>query len=375
MLRISNLIKSSVLDTKERSLDGSIAIWNMTNRCNLSCMHCYSKATLAGEDPLGFEDIANTLPLMKKAGVKFLIISGGEPLARGDIFDIAALCRELGIVTSLSTNGLYIHKSNLEKVVQSFDYIGISIDGSEKTHDRFRALDGAYALSIKAISLLAKETKKVGVRFTLTKETKDDLPFIFELAEKLRIPKIYISHLVYSGRGLDNLSMDLSKKERYEAVSYILDKAFEYFKNGSDIEIVTGNMEPDAILLSKRFLNKYEEHHHRLISKLESWGGNSAARRMLNIDSFGNVKPDPFSHVVLGNIKEKPFDEIWGDDENGILFFFRGHPRVVGGGCENCDYIRICNGGSRARAYAVHGDIRAEDPSCYLDEIISRGAV
>ena len=117
----------------------------------------------------------------------------------------------------------------------------------------------------------------------------------------------------------------LSKKERYEAVSYILDKAFEYFKNGSDIEIVTGNMEPDAILLSKRFLNKYEEHHHRLISKLESWGGNSAARRMLNIDSFGNVKPDPFSHVVLGNIKEKPFDEIWGDDENGILSFFMGY--------------------------------------------------
>lgn len=253
MLRISNLIKSSVLDAKERSLDGSIAIWNMTNRCNLSCMHCYSKATLQSEDALSFSDIASTLEQMRDAGVKFLIISGGEPLTRGDIFDIANVCRELGIVTSLSTNGLHIRSSNVQKIADSFDYIGISIDGSEKTHDRFRALEGSYAMSISALRLLLGHTQRVGIRFTITKETKEDLPFVFELAEGLNIPKIYISHLVYSGRGLDNLAMDLSQEERYEAVSFILDKAFEYFKNDRGIEIVTGNMEPDAVFLAMRF--------------------------------------------------------------------------------------------------------------------------
>lgn len=375
MLRISNLIKSSVLDAKERSLDGSIAIWNMTNRCNLSCMHCYSKATLQSEDALSFSDIASTLEQMRDAGVKFLIISGGEPLTRGDIFDIANVCRELGIVTSLSTNGLHIRSSNVQKIADSFDYIGISIDGSEKTHDRFRALEGSYAMSISALRLLLGHTQRVGIRFTITKETKEDLPFVFELAEGLNIPKIYISHLVYSGRGLDNLAMDLSQEERYEAVSFILDKAFEYFKNDRGIEIVTGNMEPDAVFLAMRFLQEYGEHYPKLAKRLESWGGNSAARKLFNIDSRGNVKPDPFSHIVLGNIKEKPFGEIWNSADNETLSFLRKHPRELEGACGECEYILVCNGGSRARAYVVHGDLKAEDPSCYLEEIISRGTI
>lgn len=375
MLRISNLISSSVLGLKERALDGSIAIWNMTNRCNLSCMHCYSKATLQSKDALTFDEIAGTLAEMKKAGVKFLIISGGEPLTRGDIFDIADVCKELGIMTSLSTNGLYIKNSNVQKIADSFDYIGISIDGSEKTHDRFRALEGSYAASLEALKLLLLYTSKVGIRFTVTKETQADLPHIFWLSEELKIPKIYISHLVYSGRGLDNLSIDLSKKERYEAVKFVLDKAFEYLKKGSKTEIVTGNMEPDAVFLAKRFLQEYESSHENLINKLKQWGGNSAAKRLLNIDSNGNVKPDPFSHIHLGNIKETPFDEIWNDDKNEILSFFRKTPRELEGVCKDCEYLSICNGGSRARAYAVYGDLRAEDPSCYLNEIISRGTV
>ena len=121
MFRLSNLLNSVLDDKKARVLNGSIAIWNFTNRCNLSCMHCYSRADLDSHDRLSYDDILNTLPKLKKSGVKFIIFSGGEPLTRKDIFDIAAKCKELGIITYLSTNGLYVGKKNAKQILDTFD--------------------------------------------------------------------------------------------------------------------------------------------------------------------------------------------------------------------------------------------------------------
>jgi radical SAM protein with 4Fe4S-binding SPASM domain len=370
MFRLSNLLKTVTAGKPARSLDGSIAIWNFTNRCNLSCLHCYSKAELDSVDTLSTEKIMDTLPKLKANGVKFLIFSGGEPLTRHDIYDIAGRCKELGIVTYLSTNGLYVKKSNAEKILDTFNYIGISIDGSEKVHDAFRGLEGSFVASMKAVDLLNSYGKtKVGIRFTITKDTYDDLAFIFDLAEKHNIPKVYISHLVYSGRGLDNLEMDLSKEQRVTAVNYILDKAFEYHETERDIEIVTGNMEMDAILFYDRFAEKYPEHADEMKERLVTWGGNSAGRKLLNIDAEGNVKPDPFFPSIIGNIFQQDFADIWTDKPIELLQKLRVHPRELGGKCAECKYLSICNGGSRSRAYAIHGDMWAEDPSCYLTDV------
>ena len=144
MFRLSNLLKSVVEDRPARVLNGAIAIWNFTNRCNLSCLHCYSKANLDDIDTLTTKKILDTLPQLKANGIKFLIFSGGEPLTRRDIFDIAERCRELGIITYLSTNGLYVKKGNANRILDTFNYIGISIDGSEEIHDRFRGLKGSF---------------------------------------------------------------------------------------------------------------------------------------------------------------------------------------------------------------------------------------
>jgi radical SAM protein with 4Fe4S-binding SPASM domain len=367
MFRLSNLLSSVVEGKKARVLDGSIAIWNFTNRCNLSCMHCYSKADLTAVDTLTTKNIMDTLPKLKENGVKFIIFSGGEPLTRKDLFDIASKCKELGIITYLSTNGLYIGKNNAKKIIDTFNYIGISIDGSEETHDHFRGLKGSFKESMKAVTLLNSfNDTKVGIRFTITKETYNDLKFIFELAESENIPKIYISHLVYSGRGLDNLEMDLTKEQRRDAVEYILDKAFEYYENGTDIEIVTGNMEQDAILFLEKFAKKYPHLKDEMHSRLISWGGNSAGRKLLNIDSEGNVKPDPFFPSIIGNILNEDFSDIWTNKPIELLEKLRVHPRDINGKCKECNYLDVCNGGSRSRAYAIYGDMWAEDPSCYL---------
>ena len=376
MFRLSNLISSVVEGKKARVLDGSIAIWNFTNRCNLSCLHCYSKADLDATDTLTTEKIMETLPKLKANGVKFLIFSGGEPLTRKDLFDIANRCRELGIITYLSTNGLYVGQKNAKKILDTFNYVGISIDGSEKTHDHFRGLDGSFKMSMEAVRLLnSYHDTKVGIRFTVTKETYDDLKFIFELAEKENIPKVYISHLVYSGRGLENLEMDLTKEQRREAVEYILDKAFEYYENGRDIEIVTGNMEQDAILFLKKFGEKYPQHKDEMRKRLREWGGNSAGRKLLNIDSEGNVKPDPFFPQYIGNIFNQDFSDIWTNEPSELLQRLRQHPREISGKCAGCNVIDICNGGSRSRAYAIYGDMWAEDPSCYLTQEEIEGVI
>ncbi|MDD4854623.1 MAG: radical SAM protein [Sulfuricurvum sp.] len=372
MLRVSNLIRASIEGGRERVLDGAIAIWNLTNRCNLSCLHCYSKATLESEDALDTNEIFKTMADMAQSGIKFIIFSGGEPLTRHDIFDIAARARELGIITYLSTNGLYVHKSNVEKIVAAFDYIGVSIDGREETHDHFRGLKGSFKLSMEAIKLLLQYSNRVGIRFTLTTQTLEDLPFIFELAETLNIPKVYISHLVYSGRGLENRAMDLSVEQRIEAVKFVLSKAFDYYETNKSIEVVTGNMEMDAISLFEEFSRRYPEHSSNMHDRLLKWGGNSAGRKLVNIDSRGNVKPDPFFPVTLGSIKEKPFGLIWNDPDNALLTALRTHPRVLEGKCSKCEYLSICNGGSRARAYAVHGTLNGDDPSCYLDQIFHK---
>ncbi|MDQ1325591.1 MAG: heme d1 biosynthesis protein [Campylobacterota bacterium] len=369
MFRLSNLLKSVAEGKPARVLDGSIAIWNFTNRCNLSCLHCYSKADLDAIDTLSTADIMDTLPKLKANGIKFLIFSGGEPLTRKDLFDIASRCKELGIITYLSTNGLYVKQSNAEKILDAFNYIGISIDGSPGVHDKFRGLKGSFVESMKAVDLLNSFGKtKVGIRFTITKDTYDDLAFIFDLAEQHNIPKVYISHLVYSGRGLENLEMDLSKEQRIAAVNYILDKAFEYHEANKDIEIVTGNMEMDAILFYDRFVEKYPQCADEMKRRLIEWGGNSAGRKLLNIDSEGFVKPDPFFPVKIGNILHQDFSDIWTNHPVPLLQKLRVHPRELSGRCGSCRYLDICNGGSRSRAYAIYGDLWAEDPSCYLSE-------
>lgn len=372
MLRISNLIRASLDDTPRRSLDGGIAIWNLTNRCNLSCRHCYSRASLESRDDLSTATILATLPQLVRCGIRFLILSGGEPLTRTDIFEIAAAARELGITMSLSTNGLYIHRGNAARIAAAFDYIGISIDGSEATHDRFRGLSGSYRRSLEALGALMRHTPRVGIRFTLTRETRDDLGSIFALAEAMSIPKIYISHLVYSGRGLENRAIDLSPEQRYADVGMILDKAFGYIDRGTPIEIVTGNMEPDALMLQRRFEQRYAHYAERMRSRLTAWGGNAAGRTLVNIDSRGNVKPDPFFPVTLGNIRETPFDRLWTTCDDPLLAGLRDAPRQLDGACRTCPDLNVCNGGSRARAYAVHGTLTAEDPSCYREFMIAR---
>jgi radical SAM protein with 4Fe4S-binding SPASM domain len=366
MFRLSNLIKSTLENKKERLLNGSIMIWNFTNRCNLFCHHCYSKADPNNEDSLTFEQIEQTIPSMINAGVKFVIFSGGEPLIRKDIFKIANSMKQAGIMTYLSSNGMYITEKNAQQIVDTFNYIGISIDGTKEIHNYFRGDVKSYDKAIEGIKHIQNAGGNAGIRFTLTKETQDSFYDMFDLVEELGVNKLYISHLVYSGRGLDNLKIDINAKQRRVYVEYIINKAFEYYKDGKDIDLVTGNMEMDAVLLLKKFEQDYPDFVDSLTTKLKAWGGNSAGNRLGNMDWEGNVKPDPFFPKYLGNYLQVPFEDIWAGKTSDLVEKLRKSPREISGKCQDCKYLDICNGGSRSRAYAIYDDLWAEDPSCYL---------
>ncbi|MFN3813851.1 MAG: radical SAM protein [Aquificaceae bacterium] len=361
MLRITEYIRDTLQGKPIRPFEGVMLIWNLTNRCNLYCKHCYSSANQQSSEELSQEealDLVKKLPYIK---IKFAILSGGEPLLKEGLFAIANSLRDHGIRTYLSTNGLLV-KDFIEDIERHFDYVGISIDGEPEVHDLFRGKRGSFEKSLEAIRLCLERGIRVGLRFTLTPTTSRSLPFIFDLVQREGIPKVYISHLVYSGRG-KRLS-DLEKEDYRRWVEFIIDKAFEYVEKNIPIDVVTGNNEADAVILYNKFSVKYPDLSRDLLQRLLLWGGNQAGVRLLNIDYKGNVKPDPFFQTSVGNVKEIDLVELW--QGNGLLSFLREKPRKLKGKCGDCKYLKLCNGNSRARAYALYGDYKEEDPACYL---------
>ncbi|RLJ70840.1 radical SAM protein with 4Fe4S-binding SPASM domain [Hydrogenivirga caldilitoris] len=362
MLRLSEFIRKALGEDRYRPFPGVILIWNLTNRCNLYCKHCYSSANQETKGELSLTDIERVAGELVEENVRFAILSGGEPLLRGDIYDIAEVLKGKGIKTYLSTNGLLINQDNVYRIRDSFDYVGISIDGTPEIHDSFRGKRHSFEEALNALRLCQRIGIKAGLRFTLTEQTAGSLPFIFELVEEIGVPKVYISHLVYSGRG--QKLKDVDKKRYRELVEYIVSKAFEFVEEGKEVDIVTGNNEADAVVLLKEFEKRYPDKKEKLLEILRSWGGNQAGVRLVNIDYRGNVKPDPFFFHSLGSLRERSFSEIW--NSNGLLSKLREKPRTIKGRCSNCPYLDICNGNSRARAYFSYGDYFAEDPACYI---------
>ncbi len=142
---------------------------------------------------------------LKAFKVPALILSGGEPLLRPDFFDIAARSKELGFYTALSSNGTLIDEPMCRRIANAdFHYVGVSLDGLGKTHDKFRRMDGAFDLSLAGIRLCRDAGMKVGVRFTLTQDNFADLPGLLQLVEDEGVDRFYFSHLNYAGRGNKN---------------------------------------------------------------------------------------------------------------------------------------------------------------------------
>src|SRR5512142_2577073 len=202
MFRVTQYLDELVHPTPpgpRRQPPGPVVIWNLIRRCNLTCRHCYSISAdvdFAGELSTG--EIFQTMDDLKAFGVPVLILSGGEPLLRPDIWSIAGRAKRMGFYVGLSTNGTLIDDAMVPRIAAvGFDYIGISLDGLEATHDRFRRKEGAFAASLGAVRRCRDRGLKVGLRFTLTQDNAHDLPALLDLMESEGVAKFYLSHLNY----------------------------------------------------------------------------------------------------------------------------------------------------------------------------------
>lgn len=357
--------------TPARGPAGPIVIWNLVRRCNLSCKHCYSisgDVDFPGE--LSTAEIFTVMDDLKAFKVPVLILSGGEPLLRPDIFDISARAKAKGFFVGLSTNGTMIEETTADRIRDAgYDYVGISLDGIGETHDRFRRKPGAYDAALGGLRLLHRRDVKVGVRFTMTDDNVAELPRMLDLVEREGFPKLYLSHLVYAGRGNKNRGDDTSWQATRSAMTMVIERAWRWAREGREIEIVTGNNDADAVYLLHWAAHNAPDRVAHLRAVLTQWGGNSSGVNIANIDNLGNVHPDTmWWHYTLGNVKERPFSAIWSDLSDPIMAGLKRRPRKIGGRCAACNYFDVCGGNTRVRAMRITGDPWAEDPGCYLTD-------
>ncbi len=354
-----------------RKPPGPVVIWNLIRRCNLTCKHCYStSADTHFQGELSTEEVFRTLEDLRQFRVPALILSGGEPLMRPDIYDIAQKARELGFYVGLSTNGTLINRDNIQQLAAAgFDYVGISLDGDEETHDRFRQMKGAYRASLDAMALCREHGIRVGGRFTLTEENAPQLPAMLDLMDQLDIDKFYLSHLNYAGRGGRNRKQDAFLNTTRRVMTDLFERCQSELKAGKNREYVTGNNDADGVWLLMWARQHYPERADLLQQKLVQWGGNSSGVNIANIDNLGQVHPDTFwwKHN-LGNVRERPFSDIWRNTTDPLMQGMRQTPRPLEGRCATCQYLNLCGGNTRVRAFQMTGNPWAEDPACYLSD-------
>lgn len=359
---------------------GPVMVWNSTRACNLTCRHCYASAGAEPEaDELTTEEGFELIDQLAELNVPVLLLSGGEPLMRPDVFDLIGYAREKGIRVTLSTNGTLIDQEVARKIKDlGVSYVGISLDGLEETNDRFRGQEGAFKSALTGIRNCLEIGQKVGLRFTITRANYQDIPGIFELLERENIPRVCFYHLVASGRGERLGATPIPLAEKREIIDDLIDRTDEFLSKGGDQEILTVANHTDAIYLYYKFLYEDDPRAEQVLKYINLNQGNRSGQAIGCVDWLGNVHPDQFSFGhTLGNIREERLVDIWRDKPAELLVKLRNRGEYITGRCSKCSWFENCSGNFRARAEAVLDDYWASDPGCYLtdEEIYSRGDV
>lgn len=348
-----------------------VVVWNVTRRCNLRCVHCYAHAdaSAAPNELTSAEGLA-LLDDLKSFGVPVVLFSGGEPLMRPDLFDLVSHTVASGMRAVISTNGTLITREVAGRLQDlGLSYVGISLDGLEPTHDRFRGKKGAFAAALAGVRRCQEVGLKVGLRFTLNRANFQEVPAIFDLVEEYNIPRICFYHLVYTGRGSALLDQALSHAETRDTVDLICERTQRLFERDRPVEVLTVDNHADGPYIYLKLLQENPQRAAEVLELLQMNEGNNSGRGIGCVSWDGEVHPDQFwRHLSLGNVRERPFSEIWTDLSNPLLAKLKDKKRYVTGRCAACRWLAVCGGNFRVRAEALTSDLWAPDPACYLTD-------
>ena len=348
-----------------------VVVWNVGRRCNLRCVHCYSQSRdqdYSGE--LTHEEGLRLIEDLAEFGAPVLLFSGGEPLMRPDLFELIGHARELGMRAVISTNGTLITSDVAAKLKEfGLSYVGVSLDGLEQTNDRFRGVKGAFAKALEGIRNCREAGIKVGLRFTMNRRNAQDIGGIFDLLIQEDIPRVCFYHLVYAGRGSKLVTEDLSHEETRRAVDLIIDRTRDAHADGRPLEVLTVDNHCDGPYLYLRALREDPKKAESMMELLAMNGGNSSGIGIGCVSWDGAVHSDQFwRHYSFGNVRERPFSEIWTDTSDDLMAKLKDRKGHLKGRCVSCKWLNICNGNFRVRAEAVTDDLWSPDPACYLSD-------
>ena len=336
-----------------------VLAWELTQRCNLNCIHC--RAAAGEEAPEGELSLAEYQRLVDEVcsfSSPIIILTGGEPLLRPDLFEIAAYATARGLRVAVSTNGTLVTKETAGRLLAAgVNTCSISIDGScAAVHDDFRKQPGAFAASLKGMRLLQEAGIKVQVNTSLTRRNMHDLDNVFRLVKELRAHAWHIFMLVPTGRGESEADQELIGAEDYERIlNYIYEK-----NRDEEMEI-----KPTCAPQYYRVLRQRAQAEGIPVDP-EHFGLNARTRGCLAglgfgfVSYAGEVYPCGYYPVSAGNVREESFRNIW---EKSELFLKLRDFKNYKGACGRCGYLRVC-GGCRARAYALTGDDLGPEPYC-----------
>lgn len=349
-----------------------VVVWNMTRRCNLKCVHCYAQAKdIEFENELSTEEGKALIDDLASFGSPVILFSGGEPTVRKDLPELAAYAREKGMRAVISTNGTLIDRGLAKKLKDvGLSYVGVSLDGIRETNDKFRGMKGAFDAALRGLHNCQEEGIKVGLRFTINKQNVRDIPAIFDMLEEEKIPRICFYHLVYAGRGSKMVNEDLSFEESRQAVDLILERTRKLHDKGFPAEVLTVDNHCDGPYLYMKLLKENPERATEVFELLSMNEGNSSGIGIGCVSWDGAVHADQFwRHHSFGNVRERPFSEIWTDMSNEIMAGLKNRKSLIkshADRCARCKWLDVCNGNFRVRAEAVYGNVWADDPACYL---------
>ncbi|MDH3344076.1 MAG: 12,18-didecarboxysiroheme deacetylase [Desulfobacteraceae bacterium] len=348
-----------------------VVVWNITRRCNLKCVHCYAHAkNIPFDNELSTTEGKFLIDDLAEFGVPVILFSGGEPLVRKDLPELADYAVKKGMRAVISTNGTLITPQTARILKDiGLSYVGISLDGMEEINDRFRGVKGAFRSALEGIENCKKAGIKVGLRFTINKSNAGQISEIFKLLEEMDIPRACFYHLVYAGRGSELVKEDLSHEESRTAVDLILDLTKQLHDKGDLKEVLTVDNHADGPYLYLRLLRENPERAREVLELLKMNQGNSSGIGIGCVSWDGEVYADQFwRHYSFGNVRNRPFSEIWTDTSDPLMKKLKEKKKYAKGKCKTCRWLDICAGNFRVRSEAVTGDVWAPDPACYLTD-------
>jgi len=359
-------------------------VWNITNRCNLKCLHCHQDSSSTFSDSeLTTSQAFKVIDNMSKAGVAVLTFSGGEPLLRRDLCDIIERANNNGMLCTVASNGTLITSDVAKKLAKvGIKRVEIGLDGARaETHDFLRNKHGSFEATVEGIKNCAKVGfDELATTMTLHSKNIAELEETMDLAERLGATRFYLNRLIPAGRGADVCNLDVTPKEKIKALETLYNKFHLSVIDGFGMQCYARGMTYYARLgyerskgkvftvnealsgYEKMFQDKFGIEVSRIVRKLATgFGGCSAGLTYAGITASGDLIPCvPASSTKLGNLLEKDLRSIW--IHNELLNYLRNR-KALKGSCKTCAYNSLC-GGCRYTAYITLGDWLGPDTSC-----------